>query len=146
LEEHVLARILEELEIYLLAICRRKLSIPRTVEDEFTSHNFDWNPIDRAKYMYKSVRNHPDPRLLCRVFSHSSLYDRVYTPALLVFMGYIHREVAALTANYRLFIHEDVMPKSQTRAIYERHNISGLIILHHRELRFLLRSDFRELP
>jgi hypothetical protein len=149
LAERDLARILKDVQNYLLEIHARKLRIPHIAKKRFISQGFNWHPLDPTKQVYKSVRKYHPPRLIRQVLSHCSFYHPAHKPALHSFVEYITKEDAARPANFRVFIYDgEILPDPEIEDIYTQerlHDGTNLIMLHYVELGTLVASDFQRL-
>lgn len=137
-----LDRILNELEVYLCEIYRRKLRIPEMARRQFLLHGFDWSVIDQTKHLYESMKQ-LDRRIKRVIVSKCSIFDEVYTPALKFFV----ERCFTLTPNYSLFIYDgEVLSEDEIQEICDQEEVRdchNLIVLHHQEISVLLSSDFQ---
>ena len=140
LTDDQLAQIVDEAEKYLCEIFQRKCRVPFIVEREFVSREFAWKVLDRRLLMYESSKSHSG-RIRTKVLSHCSMFDRVYTPALVRFRAFLNETGRG---NYALFIYDgDLLPDQQLETIAAHEE--DVIILHHQELAVLIDSQFTDL-
>jgi len=137
--------ILEEMETYLCEIVQRRLKVPHAVRQQFQAVAYEW--VERDRFIYEAVRR-SGARLMSRVFSHCSIFDGVYNPALRAFIE--HLKKVDPRANYALYIYDGpLIPSVQLREIEraaELQNSADVILLHHQEVLTVLQSNFTTRP
>jgi hypothetical protein len=136
-----LERIVRVTDEYLCEIFRRKCRIPHIVEKLFVLNGFVWKVLDKRLLMFESSKGQ-NPRLLTKVLSHCSIFDRVYNPALRRFQEF---QRTAEKSNYSLFIYDgELLPEADLREIANAQD-DPVVILHHQELAALISSNFTKL-
>jgi hypothetical protein len=136
-----LDQIVSSAERYLCEIFKRKCRVPFIVETQFVSGGFVWRVLDKRLLMFESSKSQ-NPRLLTRVLSHCSVFDRIYSPALKRFNKFLR---ANEKSNYSLFIYDgELLPESDLQEITAAQE-DPVIILHHQELSALINSNFTTL-
>jgi hypothetical protein len=140
LSSEQLQEIQHQMEDYMCEIFKRKLRVPFIVEKEFSTRGFDWSVVSGPLLIYRSSKP-PSGRVITKVFSHCSLFDPFYTPAMKTFAGFLKQ--ATSQSNYNLFIYDgELLPESQLKEVIEAQGGSNVIILHHQELAVLIDSGF----
>lgn len=133
-----LDKIVQEAETYLCEIFQRKCRVPSIVKQEFITHGYVWEELDKKLLMFKSSKTH-NPRLTSRIHSHCSIFDQIYPPALLRFNSFLQTNVT--TSNYSLFIYDgELLSDTQLQEFIKAED--QIIILHHQELAALIDSNF----
>jgi hypothetical protein len=135
-----LIRIVDEMEMYICDIFRRKCRVPFIVEKEFVSRDFSWRVMDQRLLMCESIKRHSS-RLSTKVLSHCSIFDQVHGPALQTFSAFLKKTGRP---NHSLYIYDgELIPEPQLKEIIEATPPDdGVIILHHQELASLIDSNF----
>lgn len=141
LEAAALDHVVNEVEMYLCEIYRRKCRVPFIVEQEFVSHGYDWKPLDKKLLLFESSKTH-NLRLQMKVRSHCSLFDQIYSPAIKRFGEYLDQSGRG---NFSLFIYDgELLAGPQIEDVVREHS-NDVIILHHQELAALIDSGFTKL-
>jgi hypothetical protein len=137
-----LDQIVSEAEEYLCEIFKRKCRVPFIVEKEFVSRGFAWRVLDQRLLMFASSKGN-NWRVRTKVFSHCSIFDPNYSPAIRRFGEFLR---GTARCNYSLFLYDgDLLPEPQLRKIVEENHDESVIILHHQELAALIDSNFTNL-
>jgi TIR domain len=137
-----LAEIVSEAERYLCEILRRKCRVPFLVEKAFADHGFSWQEIDKRLLMFESKKQHA-PRLVVKIYSHCSIFEQIYAPAVQRFREFIRSRAGA---NFTLFIYDgEIMAESQLGAFSGAGASDSILFLHHQELIPLISSNFTAL-
>ncbi len=111
--------------------------MPFIVEKEFVSRGFAWKVLDQRLLMYESAKTHSG-RLHTKVYSHCSMFDQIYMPALNRFSAFLDQTGRG---NYSLFIYDgELLPDLQLEEIAAGEG--DVIVLHHQELAALIDSNF----
>jgi len=133
-----LDQIVNEAEIYLSEVFRRKCRVPFIVEKEFVTHGFAWKVLDKRLLMFESSKS-ISWRVRTKVLSHCSVFDPTYGPALKKFSEFLK---GTARSNYSLFIYDgELLPEPILKDIAEAQT-EPVIILHHQELAALIDSNF----
>lgn len=139
-----LAQVLNEMETYLCEIFQRRLRVPHIVRQHFDSVDFDWNERDR--FIFEAVRR-GGGRVRTRVYSHCSIFDGIYDPALRAFVA--HLDGLQQRANYALYVYDGLLiPAAQLEEVERAAHLedsTDVILLHHQEVLTLLKSNFQKL-
>ena len=144
IEEIKMTEIMKEMEIYLQDIYRRRIRIPQLVRGQFVLQGFEWRDEDQRKRIYRSIKKMGRLREKV-VILHCSVLDKIYPPSVSSFIGIC----TGHTPNHSLFIYDGLVLSDQE--VEEICNMGGLktrenlIVLHHQQVPFLLKSDFRSL-
>jgi hypothetical protein len=132
---------LSEMESYLKAMFQRRLRLPHHVREEFEAHAYQWSERDR--FIFEAIRQ-AGGKVRRRIFSHCSVFDGIYDPALRAFV--VHLRGLDPRANYALFVYDGpLIPAVQLREIEraaQLQDAADVILLHHQELRTLLQNEF----
>lgn len=137
-----LAEIVSEAERYLCEILRRKCRVPFLVEKAFSDHGFSWQELDKRLLMFESKKQHA-PRLVVKIYTHCSIFEQIYPPAVQRFREFIRSRAGA---NFTLFIYDgEVMADSQLDAFSGAGANDSILFLHHQELVPLISSNFTAL-
>jgi hypothetical protein len=139
LSQTTLEEIVSEAERYLCEILRRKCRVPFLVERAFADHGFTWQELDKRLLMFESKKEHA-PRLVVKIYSHCSIFDQIYPPAVQRFRQFIQSRAGA---NFTLFIYDgEIMAEAQLGAFS---GADSILFLHHQELVPLISSNFTAL-
>ena len=136
-----LTQVLEEIEIYLTDIFRRKLRVPFLVQKEFLSKSFEWSKRDR--FIYEALRQQGGA-LRTRVFSHCSYFEGIYNPSLLALIE--HFDITKPRANYALYVYDgqilSPLEIEEIRSEVALADSTDVIILHNQEIAGMLKNNF----
>ena len=142
LSQEELAEIVSEAERYLCEILRRKCRVPFLVEKAFVDHGFSWQELDKRLLMFESKKEHA-ARLVVKIYSHCSIFEQIYPPAVQRFREFIRSRAGA---NFTLFIYDgEIMAESQLGAFLGAGASDSMLFLHHQELAPLISSNFTAL-
>ena len=137
-----LEEIVSEAERYLCEILRRKCRVPFLVEKAFADHGFTWQELDKRLLMFESKKEHA-PRLVVRIYSHCSIFEQIYPPAVQRFREFVRSRTGA---NFTLFIYDgEILAESQLGAFSGGGVNDSILFLHHQELVPLISSNFTAL-
>lgn len=104
-----LDRVVDEAEMYLCEIFRRKCRVPIIVKTEFMSRGFSWKILDPKLLMYLSSKI--GGRLITKVVSHCSIFDELYEPSIRRFHTFLSD---AGGVNRSLFIYDgQILPEHE---------------------------------
>jgi TIR domain len=129
-------------EQFLCEVFRRRCRVPFLVRNVFESKGFAWDVLDERQLMYRSSRKQ-GTRLITRILSHCSIFEKIYTPALNRFREFLK---TSQWANHSLYIYDGpLLPDSALMDIYDPDGEERFVILHHQELANLIHSNFTTL-
>lgn len=132
-----LDQIVEEAEMYLCEIFRRKCRVPFIVKKEFVSRGFAWTVLNQKLLMFTSSKT--GGRLTTKILNHCSIFDAIYEPAIRRFHGFLSE---AGHVNYSLFIYDgELLPNHEVQELVKE-SPDSVVILHHQELAALIDSHF----
>lgn len=132
-----------ELKEVILSAYQRRLRILSRAQTIFEKLGYKWQVVDQHLRMYLADKQKVSlPRVV--VFSHCSVHDITYVPALKAYWNFLKKYTDLANLNQKLFIYDRERVLSEPEMAYLMSEIPDMnvILAHHNELELLVATNF----